>query len=375
MSESRVRIPPETAAALRPLAEAAQRQGLPLYAVGGCVRDWLLGSKHVVDLDLVAEGDPAPLARLAGRLAGVKPEAFGEFGTWRVKGRELRVDFAASRQEVYPEPASLPKVSPAPLERDLFRRDFTINAMAVRLDGDAAGRLVDPYNGRGDLASGILRVLHPASFRDDPTRVFRAARFLCRFSLRPAPGFGRMVKESLYGCIAGRLSRHRIAAELLRILSEDDPSCALRRLKSWGYLDLVHPDARARVAGRGVEERLGFMALAMGKKGEEFLRSLPVERGLAQRILEALRAARRKASPRGRLPPESSRMLALAFPRLPKTALQPLFLSGDDLQAAGLEPGPEFRSLLDAAAKAQWQGRISSRGQALKWLGGRLRRR
>jgi len=368
-----LRIPPKTLAVLRPLAEAAQRHRLPLYAVGGCVRDWLLGRKEVADLDLVTEGDPTRLARLAGRMLAARAEAFGGFGTLRVKGEGLRVDFAAAREEDYPEPASLPKVRPASLERDLFRRDFTINAMAARLEPQGAGALVDPYGGLRDLISGILRVLHPASFRDDPTRVFRAARFLCRFGLRPAAGLGAMVRESLTSRIAGRLSRHRIASELLRLLAEDDPSAPLRRLKAWGYLDLVHPDMPTRVRGVTVEDRLGSLTLAMGGKSEEFLRSLPVEHGLARRIGAALHIARRKAAPRTPLPPGAARIVSRAFPGLPKSALKPLFLDGGDLQSAGLKPGPEFCSLLDAAAREQWAGRIRSRRDARSWLKKRLK--
>ncbi|MCX5795749.1 MAG: hypothetical protein NTY77_09670 [Elusimicrobia bacterium] len=366
------RIPARTLKLLRPLAQSARRQGLPLYAVGGCVRDWILGRKDVKDLDLVTEGDPGGLAKLCARQLGGKAEAFGAFGTLRVKGADLRVDFAASRQEEYPEPACLPKVKPAPLERDLFRRDFTINAMAVRVEPDGAGALVDPYGGLRDLKAGVLRVLHEASFRDDPTRVFRAARFLCRLNLQPAPGFGIMVRQSLYGCIAGRLSRHRIAQELLRVLAEENPQAPLRRLREWGYLDLVYPDLPAKAKGDTVEERLGALSFALGGKAEEFLAGLPVEHSLARRIKEALRVCREKASPRVALSPEAARLVALVLPRLPKTALQPLFLGGSDLQAAGLKPGPEFRAMLDEAARAQWTGRIRSRAEALAWLGVRL---
>jgi len=362
------RIPAHILALLRPLAEHAQVEGLPLYAVGGCVRDWILGGRDVADLDLVTEGDPAQLARLCARLMKARAESFGRFGTWRVQGGVLRVDFAAARQEEYSEPASLPKVCPAALEKDLFRRDFTINAMAVRLEPQGASALVDPYGGRRDLQAGVLRVLHPASFRDDPTRVFRAARFLCRFGLRPATGFGAMVRQSLYGCIAGRLSRHRIAAELMRILGEADAQAPLRRLRSWGYLDLIYPDLSVNVRGDTIEERLGSLVLAMDEKGEELLRSLPIEHGMSRRIKEALRVSREKAAPRGQIAQETARIVTLAFSGLPQSALLPLFLDGKDLRSAGLEPGPRFRAVLDEAARAQWAGRIRSRRQALVWL-------
>jgi tRNA nucleotidyltransferase (CCA-adding enzyme) len=368
------RIPAGTFALLRPLAEAARAEGLPLYAVGGCVRDWLSRRRDVKDLDLVAEGDPTGVAEAAARLLGGKAEAFGAFGTLRVKGGGWRVDFAAAREEEYREPACLPRVGPAPLERDLFRRDFTINAMAVRLEPEGAGGLVDPCGGLRDLKAKVLRVLHPASFRDDPTRVFRAARFLCRLKLKPAPGLRAMAREALGKGIAAKLSRHRVAQELLRILAEAKPEASLRLLRSWGYLGLVHPRLPAKTRGESVEERLFSLVLALGPRGEEFLASLPVEHGMSRRIKEALSLCRGKASPRAALEREVSRLAALAFPRLPKAALQVLFLRGSDLRAAGVTPGPAFRAMLDEAARAQWSGGIASRAQALDWLERRLRR-
>ncbi len=366
-----LRIPGRTWALLGSLAAAAKKQGVPLYAVGGCVRDWMLG-RPVCDLDLVTEGDPAALARLCGRRLEAKAEAFGAFGTWRVKGRDWRVDFAAARQEEYPEPACLPRVRPAALELDLLRRDFTVNAMAARLEPQGAGDIVDPYGGRSDLDARVLRVLHPASFRDDPTRVFRAARFLCRFDLRPAPGLLDQARAALRGGIAGRLSRHRLAAELLRVLGEAEPEAPLRHLRSWGYLDLVFPDLPARVRGADAAQRLGSLALALGEKGGEFLKSLPVEHALARSESEAWRVACGKASPRTALPEETALIVAAACPGLPPAALRPLLVSSADLRAAGLEPGPELGALLEAAARAQWAGRIASRRAALAWLKRRL---
>ncbi|MDD5657611.1 MAG: hypothetical protein PHF00_10205 [Elusimicrobia bacterium] len=363
-------MPAEALRVLRPVSEAARARGLPLYAVGGCVRDWLLGSRRVKDLDLVTEGDPTPVAGFCARLLGAEAEAFGAFGTLRVIGKEWRVDFAAARQEEYPEPAALPKVRPAALRQDLFRRDFTINAMAVSLT--ARPQLVDPYGGRADLRAKLLRVLHARSFRDDPTRVFRAARFLCRFGFKPAPGLVGLARRTLCACIAGRLSRHRIAQELLKILSEPDPSACLRRLRRWGYLDLVAPDLGVKVLGRSVEQRLGSLALGLGSRGGEFLRSLPIERALARRVLAAIELVGRGASPRSRVDPETGSIVAAALPDLPPAALEPVFLTGGDLAAAGLKPGPEYRRILDEAARAQWSGRLVSRPEALRWLAGRL---
>jgi tRNA nucleotidyltransferase (CCA-adding enzyme) len=362
-------IPPGARKILRPLAARAAKLGLPVYAVGGCVRDWILGAESH-DLDLVCEKDPAPLAEFCGKLLGVKPQAFGRFGTLRVVGREWRVDFARSRSEEYPEPASLPRVRPASLREDLFRRDFTINAMAARVGSEKTGKLVDPYGGLKDLKAKVLRVLHPASFRDDPTRVLRAARFLCRFGLAPAPGLLVKARAALKAGHAARLSRHRLAQELLRVLGEKDPACPLDRLEEWGYLALIHPGlGRPSRALSEPLERLGALALGLGlEEGLKFLRSLPLERPAAQAIQEALKLAAAKASPRGELSATASRLIEAAIPGLPKSALRPLWLNGADIKALGIAEGRRYSDILDEAAAAQWKGEISSREEALEWL-------
>ena len=373
MKRPALHIPAAAQRVLRPLAAKAAQGGAEIYAVGGCVRDWLLGiPSH--DLDLVVKGDPAPAAELCAEQFRGEPQAFDRFGTLRVIGPDRwRVDFAASRQESYPKPASLPVVRPAPLRADLLRRDFTINAMAVRLHPDREGELLDYCGGLKDLRARIVRPLHRESFRDDPTRAFRAARFICRFAFKPAPGMLPMIKAALERGYAGLLSRHRLAQELLRVLGEKDPSCPLNLLCDWGYLRLIHPKLHAPPWElRLVEERLGAMALALGPaEGEKFLRSLPVGHALALELQEVLKLAWAQASPRRRLSALAGKLLRHKFPGLAAGALEPLWLNGEDLKAAGMPEGKGFHEILDAAAKAQWSGEISSRGAALRWLGAR----
>ena len=270
---------------LRRLAQRAAKEGTPLYMVGGCVRDAVLKAKDGQDVDLVLETDPAPLARHCAKLLNAPCEAFGRFGTLRVLGKDLRVDFAASRKEEYPEPADLPVVSPAQLEVDLFRRDFTINAMAVEVTPKGLGKVIDPYGGLADLKARRLKVLHPMSFRDDPTRVFRAARFLCRFGFKPAAGLRESAQAALSQGHAAKLSRHRLLQELLCVLDEKDSGPALKRLKGWGYLQLIHPELGVRARGKNADERLASLALALGAEGESFLKSLPLERVRASELM------------------------------------------------------------------------------------------
>ncbi len=369
---SKVRIPPSAWKALRPLAAEASRLGLALYVVGGAVRDWLKGLE-ADDLDLASEGDPSPIAGLCARLEGARAQAFDQFGTSMIRGRRFRFDFARTRREVYERPAALPRVSPASIREDLFRRDFTINAAALRLSPSGAGELIDPCGGLRDLRARLLRVLHPASFRDDPTRVFRAARYLCRLRLRPAPGTLAMARAALREGHAALLSRHRLAQELLRVLEEREPSRPLRLLRRWGYLQLLHPRlGLPRAWAKTPEERLGLLALSLGEEGSAFLRSLPLERGLSSQILEALRLAGARASPRATPFPLAARLLSLAFPRLPRQATCPLMIGGRDIEALGIPPGKDYRRILESAARAQWEGRFGSRPRALAWLRAQL---
>ncbi len=367
----RVAVPAETARILAPLAEEARRRALPLYAVGGPVRDWLLRRPNF-DLDLSVDGDPDPVAAAAARLLGGAVEAFGRFGTRRVVAKgKFRVDVATTRAEKYPEPACLPVVDAVrvPIERDLFRRDFTINAMAVRLD-DGSRALTDPYGGLRDLKDRVLRVLHPASFRDDPTRVFRAARFLARLKYRPANGMIDEAKDALAAGHAAKLSAHRLLHELVCLLDEKDPRPALALLKSWGYLDLLHPDLPCTLAlPAGSEPRLAALALALGpEKGRAFVDAFPHPHRLRTLLHEALALAFSDKSPRTAPEPLAAAAARRFLPKLAPAALKPCFLNGADLIALGLKPGPPFHALLDEAARLQRRGTLKTRAAALAWL-------
>ncbi|MFI5347349.1 MAG: hypothetical protein ACHQ51_13325 [Elusimicrobiota bacterium] len=366
-----VAIPAAAARFLKPLADEAKRRNLPLYVVGGPVRDWLL-KRATYDLDLTVAGDPDPVANLCAKLTGGTVEPFGRFGTRRIIGRgRFRVDVATTRAETYASPAALPDVTATgvSIEQDLFRRDFTINAMAVRLD-DGSKTLVDPYGGLRDLKGRTLRVLHPASFRDDPTRVFRAARFLGRLRYKPADGMGGEAKDVLRLGEAARLSRHRLLHELGCLLGEENPALAFGLLEMWGYLALIHPELPWRQKlPDGVEPRLAAMALALGpEKGLAFVDSLPFEHHLRTQLHEALSLASSDKSPK--IAPSKLVLNAVrrAVPKLPSAALKPCFVRGSDLIALGLKPGPEFHRIIDEAARLQRLGRLKTRAAALSWL-------
>ena len=239
---------------LAKLAELALKHHLPLYLVGGSVRDLFLQVPGR-DVDLVVEGAASQLALASARVWGGEVQIERDFGTahW-VTAEYGAIDIASARCEYYEAPAALPKIEHASLHQDLFRRDFTVNAMAVSLGGAAAGEVIDPYGGLADLRSGVLRVLHGLSFHDDPTRGLRAARFAARFDFALASDTQGLLKAAVRNGVFDKLSLERIGAEIDRILGEREVVQAFRLLRDWRLLGCVHPQLRAE---RRFLQRLG----------------------------------------------------------------------------------------------------------------------
>ena len=224
----------------------AGRNRLRVALVGGAVRDLLFGTPLAPDaeLDVLVEGDgPAFAGLLALDLHGTLRK-HAAFLTARVDwispdGTPQHMDVATARTERYLAAGALPLVSPALLEQDLARRDFTINAMAIRLDPPYAGQLLDPFGGQKDLADRRLRVLHDRSFEDDPTRMFRAARFAARYNLTLDAGTFAQLVRALPAL--RRVSGTRIRHELALVAEERDPAASLVRLGVWGVFAAIHP--------------------------------------------------------------------------------------------------------------------------------------
>lgn len=198
-------------------------QGESAYLVGGTVRDFLLGLA-AADLDLVLDGEVEGLALRLDPAARVHER----FGTAEIEVDERRIDLARARTETYPRPGALPEITPAEIEEDLARRDFTINAMAVDLA--EPDRLLDPFGGMSDLREGLLRPLKPGSFKEDPTRVLRAARYATRFGFSLEPTALDQIPEADLSSV----SHDRLVSELQRFLDEDLSPEALELLHEWG---------------------------------------------------------------------------------------------------------------------------------------------
>jgi len=221
------------------LREIALEQSLPLYLVGGPVRDILMGMP-IKDLDLVLEGDaPSLAARLAEEMDG-RLVVHPSFGTASVVIEDATTDLVTARRETYRSPGALPDVTPSRIDDDLARRDFTINALALPL-GQESPEILDPHGGIEDMRLGVVRVLRDASFIDDPTRLLRAVRYEQRLGFRIEAGtLVRLEEAVVNGCLS-TVSGDRLRHELERIFEEDRPELAVTRSVCLGILAGIHP--------------------------------------------------------------------------------------------------------------------------------------
>jgi tRNA nucleotidyltransferase (CCA-adding enzyme) len=367
----------------------------PAWLVGGAVRDLMLGA-NTIDLDVAIEGDAREVARaLAERLDG-KAVEHERFGTATVHAGDLVVDLASTRSETYPQPGALPDVSPAGLDDDLARRDFTINAMAASLPG---GELRDPHGGRGDLAAGVIRVLHPASFIDDPTRLLRAVRYEARFGFRMDEETERLAREAIASGATDTVSGARIRDELLDMLGEPPVAVAVARMADLrldralsqllGDAKPEHVAAAADAAEqRGGQRRFAALAAMLTADPDDlvaWIEDLNLRAEDRDAVLHAARKGPQLVRSLAQTLPDSA-VHALLHCELPETlgvavALgarqEPidrylerlsgarLEITGDDLRAAGVDEGPAIGRALRETLKRKLDGQVDGRDAEL----------
>jgi tRNA nucleotidyltransferase (CCA-adding enzyme) len=330
---------------------------LPVYVVGGAVRDLLLDRPRG-DLDLVVVGDAVALA---ARL-GAEPVEHERFGTAKVVLDGHEIDIAGARTETYPHAGALPQVAPADrIEADLGRRDFTINAMAIPLED--GGELIDPHGGRGDLAAGRLRVLHPGSFVDDPTRAIRAARYAARFGFDLDPETEGLLRKADLGAV----SADRRQAELLRLAAEATAPRGLELLRLWGLSEI-------REGGIELAERVDALLAepSWAELASEYRPRALLAAALGPSGGETELAAARPRRPsegveltRGHPVVELLLARALGAKWLDEYVREWRFLAleidGADLIAAGVPQGPALGRGLAAALRAKLDGEVAGR--------------
>ena len=354
------------------------------------MRDLLLGGEPE-DLDVVVEGDaPAAAIAAAGRLGGTAL-AHKRFGTATVTAPGLTFDVATARTERYVEPGALPEVAPASLDADLARRDFTVNALALALDGPVPGALRAARRGLDDLESGRLRVLHDASFTDDPTRLLRLVRYAARLGFDIDPHTHALAVRAVNAGAPGTVSRARIGDELMLLLREPTALDALQLAAELGLDRALHPGLRLDSDATGDalallprEGRRDLVALALATRHldrdelrawlDELQVSAPARETVVAAAVDADELARRLAAARRRseiaavasaAPLEAVAVAGGRGAREPARAwLQELrhiglSIDGRDLLEAGVPEGPEIGRALRAALDARLDGEVA----------------
>jgi tRNA nucleotidyltransferase (CCA-adding enzyme) len=237
----KARFPSEIYNLLRLSGEVAEGLGFNAYLVGGSVRDLLRGEQNL-DIDIVIEGDGISFAKALGERLHARIRSHQRFGTAQVIADTLKLDVATARTEYYESPAALPKIETSSIKKDLYRRDFTINTLAIKLNSKDFGLLIDFFGGQRDLREKTIRVLHNLSFIEDPTRAFRAIRFSERFGFKISKHAETLIKSAIKMNLFDRLSGPRLFEELLLLFHETEPGKAVKRLSDISLLKVIHPE-------------------------------------------------------------------------------------------------------------------------------------
>ena len=414
-------LPRQTIVLLREIGEAAAQLHYNAYVAGGFVRDLLLRVRNT-DIDIVIEGDGIRFARFLAEQHHGTVHTHEKFSTATVIfPDDTRIDVATARLEYYEHPAALPTVEHSSIKLDLYRRDFTINAMAVHLNPERFATLVDYFNCQNDLKERRIQVLHNLSFVEDPTRIFRAIRFEGRLDFTITRHTEKLIKNAVEMNLFNRASDPRFFHELKYILSESDPTTALRRMDSLKLFPFLWPDLRPNLK---IDRRfLHFLTQAHGAISWFNLLYLPdkVEGWMVYLLAIFSRSRNRELSSfcqRFNLPPRQSRklieqkteaerigqemqkhshlepskiywllgelenegllyLMTIARKRYIQKAVSLYvsslrqvtpFVDGEDLKATGYLPGPQFRVMLNHLIEMQLDDEVTDREQAFAFL-------
>jgi tRNA nucleotidyltransferase (CCA-adding enzyme) len=387
-------LQPRQLAVLHNASEASASLGIELYLVGGTVRD-LLFDRSPMDLDLSVEGGTPETPDRLAQVLGAEVVSRSEFGTAKLRARDVDLDLVAARREFYAGPGALPTVSPGDILDDLARRDFSVNAMAVSLGPDEWGRLLDPHGGREDLAARVLRVHHDASFVDDATRILRAVRYMARLGLELEPNTALLLRRDVHHLDG--ISGDRVRRELVRILDDETALRALVLARELGVLAAVHhaldaaPELLDRLSATTEGHTIGhlalFAALTYGAEASllpGLVRRLNMDSAWA-RVVRDMTAAR-SAIPALAVPDIRASRIHSALRSLHPTAIQGCAmatnddaargamekylaqlrqvaptLNGSDVMALGVPEGPLVGEALQALLSARLDGEITTR--------------
>ena len=398
---------------LHDLGRTGDRLELPVYAVGGFVRDLLLGHENV-DMDLTVEGDGILFAESFAAEHGCRVKSHQKFGTAVIILPDgYKVDVASTRLEYYLSPGALPTVEHSSLKMDLYRRDFTVNTLAIRLNSESFGTLIDYFGAYRDLLAKSIRVLHNLSFVEDPTRVFRAIRFEQRLNFKIARHTEDLIKNAVKMEFLEKLGGRRLLSELVQILKEKEPLKGVWRMASLGLLRFIHRELELTPSLQELLKEVRytvswfdllylerpyerwavyFLAICDTLSDDQFLVTctrLALNEHYKSKLVEMRRQGAElvcslecKLAQQGKLEnseiyfflrglpvevllyhmaksgsPEVKRCISLYFTKLHGVRT---LIGGDDLKRLGVQRGPRYRELLDAVLSAKLNGRVSS---------------
>lgn len=396
---------------LERVAQVGERRDMSVYVVGGFVRDLLLNIPNQ-DIDVVAEGDGIPFAVHLAEEFGGAVKSHEKFGTSVVTLPDgCRIDVATARVEYYQHPGALPTVEKGSVTSDLFRRDFTINCMAVKLTGVDAFCLIDFFNAAADLKNREIHILHDLSFIDDPCRLFRAIRFEQRFGFKIGKQTESLMRAAIKKRAVDSLSGTRLFNEIKLLVKEKRPMHCIRRMRELDLLQFVSPEMLKDREEVETLERLGsvfswastitlprepeiwrvyFLALFYFLEEDAFLKaadrlqlSARMKNSLERDRTTCRASLRRLQFQKEWEPKEVCRtfadlsidavifLVALSSSSEIKRYANIYFtqyqgksqpsLTGDDLVKMGMNPGPVFQSVFDALREARVMGRVKTR--------------
>lgn len=407
------KFPPEIFKLLKFAGSVAGDFGFSAYIVGGSVRDLLRGEANL-DIDIVIEGDGIAFAHAIGKKLNARVKSHKRFGTAVVVTDDFKFDVATSRTEYYESPAALPTVETSSIKKDLYRRDFTINTMAIKLNPDNFGQLFDFFGGQRDIKEKTIRILHNLSFIEDPTRAFRAIRFSERFGFKISKHTINLIKTAVRINLFDKLSGARMYDELNLLFLETEPISAIKRLEELNLLKFIHQHLKVTKiledTFKSIQETYAWFKLLFFEeeinKSHLFLMSLIEELTLQER---------KEALQRLHVPPKASReildgiehsqtalvklqhasqreiyyifyplniqailfTMAKAQHKEQKKAVS-LFLTtlrkirpelkGEDLQEMGYKPGPLFKKIFAAILDARLERQVKSREDEINFV-------
>lgn len=407
------RFPSEIYNLLKLSGEVAEELGFNAYLVGGSVRDLLRGEENL-DVDIVIEGNGIAFARTFGERLHAKVRTHQKFGTAQIFAQKFKLDVATARTEYYESPAALPKVETSSIKKDLYRRDFTINTLTVKLNPKDFGLLIDFFGGQRDLREKTIRVLHNLSFVEDPTRAFRAIRFSERFGFKISKHTENLIKTTIEMNLFNMLSGPRLYEELHLSFHETEPIRTLKKLSDFGLLKVIHPNLmfteELEATLKSMQETLSWFNLLFleEKTDKGILYLMALLSGLKD---EDLKASVERLSPPPRVkdmiakgmshaknilkrlpvddPVEIHKLLsnlklemvlflmALSKDRKKQKVIShyltelrnvKTILKGDDLKRMGIQPGPVYSKILKELLEAKLRGYVKSREDEEKFV-------